>query len=81
MSSGAEEGGRRSGPETGRFTVRRVRSAYSSWRASIRRTDMFLAGVLVALSLGLGAYLHTRAQAAAATVEPVLIRSANPAAC
>jgi CHASE1-domain containing sensor protein len=49
---------------TGRFTVRRVRSAYSSWRASIRRTDLFLASVLIALSLGLGAYLHTRAQAA-----------------
>jgi CHASE1-domain containing sensor protein len=65
VSSGAEEGGRRSGPETGRFTVRRVRSAYSSWRASIRRTDVFLAGVLGLLSLGLGAYLYTRAQAAA----------------
>ncbi|HTD51493.1 MAG TPA: CHASE domain-containing protein [Thermoanaerobaculia bacterium] len=65
MGNGAWEEVRRSGPGTGRFTVRRVRSAYSSWRASIRRTDLVLASVLVALSLAFGAYLHTRALAAA----------------
>jgi CHASE1-domain containing sensor protein len=45
--------------------VRRVRSAISLWRGSIRGTDLLAAGVLVALSLGLGAYLFARAQAPA----------------
>ncbi|MGH9315652.1 MAG: CHASE domain-containing protein [Thermoanaerobaculia bacterium] len=64
MTNGPGRSGRRSGPETGRFTTRRVRSAFSSWRASIRGTDVLVASVLVALSLGLGAYLLARAQAA-----------------
>jgi CHASE1-domain containing sensor protein len=49
---------------SGRFTGRRVRSAVSSWRASIRGVDVLAASVLAALSLGLGAYLYARAQAA-----------------
>lgn len=65
MASGADSPGRRSGPETGRFTVRRVQSAFSSWRASIRRGDLLVAGVFVVLSMGLGAYFFARAQGAA----------------
>jgi CHASE1-domain containing sensor protein len=65
VSKGSGEVVRRSGSETGRFTVRRLRSALSSWRASIRGVDVLVAGVLVALSLGLGAYFHSRAQVAA----------------
>jgi len=65
VTNGAGRGGSRPGYETGRFTVRRFRSALSSWRASIRGTDVLLASVLVALSLGLGAVLLARAQAAA----------------
>jgi len=64
VASGAGEGGRRSSPQTGRFTVRRLQSAFSSWRASIRGTDVLVASVLVALSLGLGAYIYARAQTA-----------------
>ncbi|HSS45435.1 MAG TPA: CHASE domain-containing protein [Thermoanaerobaculia bacterium] len=64
MTNGPGRSGRRSGPETGRFTTRRIRSAFSSWRASIRGTDVLVASVLAALSLGLGAYLFARAQAA-----------------
>ena len=65
MTSGAGYPGGRSGAETGRFTTRRLRSAFSLWRASVRGTDILVASVLVALSLGLGAYLLARAQAAA----------------
>ncbi len=64
MTSGSGERGRRSGPEAGRFTGRRLRSALSSWRASIRGTDVLVASVFGALSLGLSAYLFARAQAA-----------------
>ncbi len=64
MTSGAGTSDSRSGSETGRFTVRRLRSVLSLWRASIRGTDILMASVLVALSLGLGAYLLARAQAA-----------------
>ncbi|MFN2386827.1 MAG: CHASE domain-containing protein [Thermoanaerobaculia bacterium] len=65
MTSGAGQLGGRSGSESGRYTARRLRSALSLWRSSIRGTDILAAGVLVALSLGLGAYLLARAQAAA----------------
>jgi serine/threonine-protein kinase len=41
-----------------------LRSAFSSWRASIRGTDVLVASVFGALSLGLGAYLFARAHAA-----------------
>jgi serine/threonine-protein kinase len=41
-----------------------LRSALSSWRASIRGTDVLVASVIAALSLGLGAYLFARSQAA-----------------
>ncbi|MGH9368390.1 MAG: CHASE domain-containing protein [Thermoanaerobaculia bacterium] len=54
-----------SGSDTGRFSVRRLRSALSLWRASIRGTDLLVAGFFVASSLGLGAYLLARAQAPA----------------
>jgi len=56
--------GSRPGYETGRFTVRRLRSVFSLWRSSIRGSDLLLASIWVALSLGLGAYLFARAQAA-----------------
>jgi serine/threonine-protein kinase len=62
-SSGSGSG--RISSETGRFTVRRLRSAISLWRSSIRGTDILVASILVALSLGLGAYFFARAQAAA----------------
>jgi CHASE1-domain containing sensor protein len=65
VTSGAGRSGGRGSSETGRFTVRRMRSAISQWRASIRWTDILVASVVVALSLGLGAYLLARAQAAA----------------
>ncbi|HZI66994.1 MAG TPA: CHASE domain-containing protein, partial [Thermoanaerobaculia bacterium] len=42
----------------------RLRSAFASWRASIRGTDVLAASVFAALSLGLGSYLLARAQAA-----------------
>jgi serine/threonine protein kinase/CHASE1-domain containing sensor protein len=57
--------GSRPGYETGRFTSRRFRTALSSWRASIRGTDILVAGIVAALSLGLAAYVYARAQAAA----------------
>jgi serine/threonine-protein kinase len=41
-----------------------VRSALSSWRASIRGADVLVASVVAALSLGLGAWIFSRAQAA-----------------
>jgi len=63
VTSGSGEHGRRSGPETGRFTGRRLRSAVSSWRASVRITDFLVASVFGALSFALGAYLFARAQA------------------
>jgi len=65
VTSGSGAGVSRPGSETGRFTVRRLRSAFFAWRASIRGTDLLIASVLVALSLGLAAYLLARAQAAA----------------
>jgi serine/threonine protein kinase/CHASE1-domain containing sensor protein len=55
----------RSGAETGRFTLRRVQSAFSSWRASMRGKDAVAASVIAVIALGLGGYLHTRAQTAA----------------
>ena len=64
MTSDSGERGRRSGTEGGRFTSRRLRSAFSSWRGSIRWGDVLAASVFAALSLGLGAYLFARAQAA-----------------
>ncbi|MDQ5858742.1 MAG: CHASE domain-containing protein [Acidobacteriota bacterium] len=64
MTSGSGLAGRRTGPQAGRVTGRRIRSAFASWRASIRGTDVLVASVFAALSLGLGAYLLARAQAA-----------------
>jgi CHASE1-domain containing sensor protein len=56
--------GRSSGGDTSRFTVRRLRSAFFLWRTSLRATDLLIASVFVALSLGLGAYVYARARAA-----------------
>ncbi len=64
MGSGAGRSGSRPGFETGRFTSRRLRTAVSSWRASLRGTDILVAAIFAALSLGLAAYLYARAQAA-----------------
>ena len=55
----------RSGADRARFSVRRLRSGFSLWRSSIRRTDLFVAGIVVALSLGWGVTLLARAQAEA----------------
>jgi CHASE1-domain containing sensor protein len=55
-----------SGPvETSRFSIRRMRSAFFLWRASLRATDLLIAAVFVALSLGLGAYVFARTRAEA----------------
>jgi CHASE1-domain containing sensor protein len=54
-----------SGADTSRFTVRRLRSAFFLWRMSLRSTDVLIASVFVALSLGIGAYVFARARAAA----------------
>ena len=54
-----------SGADTSRFTIRRLRSTFYLWRTSIRATDLLIAAVFVALSLGLGAYVFARARAAA----------------
>ena len=53
------------GSDTSRFTIRRLRSAYFLWRTSLRTTDVLIASVFMALSLGLGAYVFARARAAA----------------
>ena len=65
VTSDAGGSGNRSGPETSWFTLRRLRSALTAWRASVRRVDVLVASVLAALALGLGAYLLLRAEAAA----------------
>ncbi len=52
------------GADTSRFTIRRLRSAFYLWRTSIRATDLLIASVFIALSLGLGAYVLARARAA-----------------
>jgi CHASE1-domain containing sensor protein len=53
-----------SGPvETSRFSIRRMRSAFFLWRSSLRATDLLVAAVFVALSLGLGAYVFARTRA------------------
>jgi CHASE1-domain containing sensor protein len=54
-----------SGADTSRFTIRRLRSAYFLWRTSVRTTDVLIASVFMALSLGLGAYVFARARAEA----------------
>ena len=45
--------------------VKRARSALALWWSSIRGSDVLVAGILVAISLGIGAYLMVRANAAA----------------
>ena len=51
------------GSDTSRFTIRRLRSAYFLWRTSLRMTDILIASVFVALSLGIGAYVFARSRA------------------
>jgi CHASE1-domain containing sensor protein len=65
MASGSGSGGPRSGSKSGRLTGRRLRSAISLWRSSVRGTDILAAGVFGALSLGLGAYVLAREEAGA----------------
>jgi CHASE1-domain containing sensor protein len=67
VASGGSREGRRSGPvsQTGRFSARRLQSAFASWRASLRAKDVLGAGILVVLSLGAGGYLLIRARSAA----------------
>ena len=55
----------RTSGEGSRLTGRRVRSAISLWRGSIRGTDILAAGVVAALALGIGAFVYARRQAAA----------------
>ncbi len=62
-STGADT--RASHPATSRFTARRLRSAFGLWRGSVRRTDLLICTIFIALSLGLGAYVYARAHAAA----------------
>jgi CHASE1-domain containing sensor protein len=64
VTNGAGKSGDRSGPDSRWFTGRRLRSAFSAWRASIRGADILVASVFAALALGLGAYALARAQAA-----------------
>ena len=63
VGTGSSGSGR--SPETGRYPVRRLRSAFSAWRRGLRGSDLLAASVLAALSLGLGAYAYARAEAAA----------------
>jgi CHASE1-domain containing sensor protein len=64
VTNGAARSGNRSGAESSWFTARRLRSAFTAWRASIRGVDVLVASVFAALSLGLGAYLLLRAEEA-----------------
>jgi serine/threonine-protein kinase len=50
---------------TGHFTWRRARSAFGSWRASIKARDVVAASLVFLLSLGIGGYMLSRAQTAA----------------
>ena len=65
MTIGTGADTRSSHPATSRFTARRLRSAFGLWRGSVRRTDLLIASIFIALSLGLGAYVYARAHAAA----------------
>jgi CHASE1-domain containing sensor protein len=65
VTSGTSKSGSRSGGETSRSTVRRLRSAFFLWRSSIRGRDILAAAVLVALSVAAGAFLYARARTAA----------------
>jgi CHASE1-domain containing sensor protein len=61
-STGADT--RASSPATRKFSRRRLRSAFQLWRGSVRRTDLLICSIFLALSLGLGAYVYARAHAA-----------------
>ena len=64
VSSGTDKAESRPGmADTSRFTVRRLRSAFSLWQSSLGSSDLLAAGILVALSLAAGAYVFVRAQA------------------
>ena len=65
MTSATGTDSRGPAPPTGTFTARRLRSAFSLWRGSVRRTDLLIAGIFIALSFGIGAYVYARAHAAA----------------
>ncbi len=55
-------GSPRSGTPTGRFTVRRLRSALSLWRSSLRGRDLFVASIPVTASIFLAGYFFVRSQ-------------------
>jgi len=57
-------GGPRSGTPTGRFSVKRLRSALALGRASIRGRDLFVASIPVTGSIFLAAYLFVRGEEA-----------------
>ena len=66
MSGGRSSGGSQAGTsDTSKFTVRRLRSAFFLWRTSVRGSDLLVAGIFIALSLGLGAYVFARTRATA----------------
>ncbi len=62
MTNGGSSPVSRTGADTSRFTVRRLRSAFFLWRGSIRRIDVTIAIILAGLSIALGGYLFVRAQ-------------------
>jgi CHASE1-domain containing sensor protein len=57
-------GGPRSGTPTGRFSVKRLRSALALGRSSVRGRDLFVASIPVTASIFLAAYLFVRGQEA-----------------
>ncbi len=64
MTTWTSGGGPRTGSATGRFTVRRLRSAFALWRSSIRGRDLFVASIPITASIFLAGYLFVRQQEA-----------------
>ena len=64
MTTWTSGGGLRSGTATGRFSVRRLRSAFALWRSSIRGRDLFVASIPATASIFLAGYLFVRLQEA-----------------
>ncbi|HEX4440699.1 MAG TPA: CHASE domain-containing protein [Thermoanaerobaculia bacterium] len=60
-SSGPRTTGGRTSAETSRITIRRLRSAFFLWKASLRARDAAVAGVIALVFAGIGAYLYSRA--------------------
>ena len=51
-------GGSRVSAETSRITIRRLRSAFFLWKASLRARDAAIAGAIALVFAGIGAYLY-----------------------